>query len=418
MGSQDTAQLSHDPTIAHALAELTRDACLVMDTDAVILVANEEAARIYGYLAEELVGMHISRLCAEGFGRALCEQLPHARGTGLLFTSTHMRKDGIPFPVEVSWKQGPAGRRELLVAHVRDISEQLQLESDLRLRSDTLDAALDAIIVHDLDGNLLLANSAAAARAGLSHDDFMRLGPWEWIAERGRDRIHEHLVLLRQQGALVFESQDTRSDGSAYPVEVHARLMRLGKGTVVVSVIRDITERAQAMEAMRRMALSDPLTGLANRAHLVDVLQRATADARRHGDILGVLFLDLDDFKPINDRLGHAAGDQVLVDLARRLQTEVRVTDTVARMGGDEFAIVLPRLASVEALATTARKIAACTATPVDFSGESVSVTTSIGAAHFDPVTDSADTLLAKADSAMYEAKRSGVVWRVWGEEL
>jgi diguanylate cyclase (GGDEF)-like protein len=186
----------------------------------------------------------------------------------------------------------------------------------------------------------------------------------------------------------------------------------------VISVGRDSTERAKAAEEMRRMALSDPLTGLANRAHFTRALERAIADARRHGDVLGVLFMDLDDFKPINDRLGHAAGDQVLVNRARNVTTDLRATDTVARMGGDEFAVILPRLSDAESVHVANRKMAVRVATPTLVSGEYVSVTASIGAALFDLERDDADTLLAKADSAMYEAKREGVVWHVWDEDL
>lgn len=131
-----------------------------------------------------------------------------------------------------------------------------------------------------------------------------------------------------------------------------------------------------------------------------------------------MLFLDLDDFKPVNDSLGHAAGDQVLVELARNVQSSLRATDTVARMGGDEFAVILPRLSGSESINAAARKIAMSVAQPTLIGGEQISVTASIGAALFDPESDDADSLLGKADSAMYQAKRTGVVWRVWGEEL
>jgi|GEM_PF-1899091 len=419
MSSQQTARRLCNPTMIHAIAELTRDACLVMDTDAVILEANDEAARLYGYRAEEFVGMHVSRLCAEASSRAFSERLPTARDQGLLFSSTHVRKDGTIFPVEVGWKQASIECCDLLVAHVRDISDRVRLELDLRLRSDVLDAALDAIIVHDLKGNLVFVNGTAAARAGMTHEELMRLGPWEWaVDEDTRHATADRMALLVEKGSHVFESLETAADGSTHPVEVHARLARFGSDTLVVSVVRDITERVKATETMRRMALSDPLTGLANRAHFAQALELAIADARRHGDALGVVFLDLDEFKPVNDRLGHAAGDKVLVDLARNLESDLRATDTVARMGGDEFAVVLPRLSDAKSVHAAARKIAMCVATPTLLAGEYVSVTASIGAALFDPERDDADTLLAKADRAMYQAKREGVVWRVWGEEL
>jgi diguanylate cyclase (GGDEF)-like protein/PAS domain S-box-containing protein len=389
-----------------------------MDTDAVILEANDEAARLYGYRAEDFVGMHVSRLRTEAASRTFTEVLPSARGEGVLLLSTAVRKDGSTFPVEVGWKQGFADGCELLVAHVRDISERVRLDLDLRLRSDVLDAALDSIIVHDLEGNLVLANSAASARAGMTHEEYMSLGPWEWIAEDARSATAGRLALLDEEGARVFESQDTAADGTAYPVEVHARVGRFGADTAVIAVVRDITERVKATEEMRQMALSDPLTGLSNRAHFTQALERAIADARRHGDALGVFFLDLDGFKPVNDLLGHAAGDQLLINLATNLRSDLRATDTVARMGGDEFAMILPRLSDAASVHRAARKMAMCVAKPTFISGEHVSVTASIGAALFDPEHDDVDTLIAKADTAMYQAKRGGVVWRVWTKEL
>lgn len=418
MRTRSTALRSCDRAITHAITALTRDACLVMDPDAVILEVNDEAARLYGYRAKDMAGMHVSQLCAETSVQALSDVLPSARGAGLLHLATHVRRDGTTFPAEIGWKQSTLDCGELLVAHVRDITERALIEADLQLRSDVLDAALDAIIVHDLQGNLVLANDAAVARAGMTRAEFMGLGPWGWLVEDARKAAVERLLLLVAEGSRVFESQDIAADGTARTVEVHARIARFGSDMAVISVARDITERSKATEEIRQMALSDPLTGLSNRAHFTQAIERAIADARRHGDSLGVLFLDLDDFKPVNDRLGHAAGDHVLVELARNVRSSLRATDTIARMGGDEFAVILPRLLDSESINTAARKIAMSVATPTLIDGEQISVTASIGAALFDPESDDADTLLGKADSAMYQAKRTGVVWRVWGEEL
>lgn len=418
MSSRHPAQRSCNPLVINALAELTRDACLVMDSDAVILVANDEASRLYGYSVEEFIGMDVLQLSAQESPLAMAEELPKVDGGGLLFYSTHVRKDGTTFPVEIGWKHGSAGCCTLLVAHVRDISERVSLEAELRLKSEIFDSAFDAIIVHDLEGTPVFANRTAAIRAGMSREEFMRLGRWGWVDEGDRAFIPERVALLVEKGSHVFESHDRRSDGTAYPVEVHARVVELGGRSVIISVVRDTTERIAAMAAMKRMAFSDPLTGLANRAHFITAIERAIDDARRHGDVLAVVFLDLDDFKPVNDRLGHAAGDQVLMDLAKRFSGALRSTDTVARMGGDEFAVVLPRIANDStALREALHKLAACVAAPTTVVGEEVSVTASIGAAIFDAKVDTADTLLAKADGAMYAAKRSGVVWEIWGQK-
>ncbi len=283
------------PEVIKALVELTRDACLVMTPDAIIIAANHESSRLYGYPIETLVGMHVSSLSPLQSQEMLAEEIANARGEGMLFSSVHTRADGHNFPVEVAWKLGKACSQDVLVAHVRDI-----------------------------------------------------------------------------------------------------------------------TTRVMAEQEAQRLAYHDPLTGLANRTKMMADLGRAIADAERHGDLLAVAYLDLDDFKPVNDDLGHAAGDRLLVELAARLTRELRSTDTIARMGGDEFAITLPRLSGPGALERTAQKLARIVAEPTRIEGVLVSVTASIGVAAFESGDDS-DALLAKADGAMYGAKRAGVVWGVQG---
>lgn len=166
----------------------------------------------------------------------------------------------------------------------------------------------------------------------------------------------------------------------------------------------DVTSRRATVMRLADLALRDDLTGAANRPLLHDRLGLALAAAAREGSYVGVLYLDLDGFKPINDRYGHRAGDEVLVEIARRLATCVRTTDTVARIGGDEFAIVLPHLSDPNEAAEAAERARRAIAVPVHALGAEISVGASIGIAT-GVGTEDPHLLLHRADLAMYAGK-------------
>lgn len=175
----------------------------------------------------------------------------------------------------------------------------------------------------------------------------------------------------------------------------------------MVSVVRDITDRKTDEERLVFLAFHDSLTGLPNRAALEDRLRTAIADSRRHNDLLALAYIDLDHFKPINDLLGHALGDRLLVAVAERLRAAVRRTDIVARLGGDEFAVLQTGLRDPDA-GEAARKLLHTVGQPFVLDGKMVSVTASIGIAIYPLDGDLPQELLNKADSAMYRAKSQG----------
>jgi diguanylate cyclase (GGDEF)-like protein len=168
-------------------------------------------------------------------------------------------------------------------------------------------------------------------------------------------------------------------------------------------------ENGRLYQELHQRALHDPLTGLANRSLFLDRVGHAIARlARRPGSFLAVLFIDLDNFKTVNDTLGHARGDRLLTLVAERLLTAVRQVDTVARLGGDEFAVLLEDLTAEDGALIVAERAVRLIAAPFDLGGKSVSVGASIGMAMRDDDSTGTDTLIAEADAAMYEAKRSG----------
>ncbi|MBF6605696.1 MAG: diguanylate cyclase [Chloroflexi bacterium] len=168
-------------------------------------------------------------------------------------------------------------------------------------------------------------------------------------------------------------------------------------------------ENGRLYQELRHRALHDPLTGLANRSLFHDRVEHALTRLARHKEsTIAVLFIDLDDFKVVNDTLGHARGDRLLVLLGERLRTVVRPTDTVARLGGDEFALLLEEVASGDEALAVARRAIAAAALPLELAGQPVSISISIGVAHRSTAGASVAELLGEADAAMYEAKRTG----------
>lgn len=294
-------------------------------------------------------------------------------------------------------------------ADIAQIGDRLSGGTPDTILRAALDAAIDPVMIHHPDGTLVYWNAIAAATAGFETTEVHGVEPWAWTTASSRIR-DERMNQLRHQGSLRFTCDNRIHGDTERHVEVSSAWVESDVGPLIVSIERDVSERTQAERALRDMAFRDPLTGLANRAMLEDRLKLAVANAQRHHDILGVLFVDLDDFKPVNDTYGHAAGDALLKTVAARMLGAVRTEDTVARVGGDEFVVVLPRLRESIGLIRAANKVRSVVNEPFTLpSGELCYVTATVGHALFDPEHDDAHTLLIRADLAMYHARQMGI---------
>jgi diguanylate cyclase (GGDEF)-like protein/PAS domain S-box-containing protein len=224
------------------------------------------------------------------------------------------------------------------------------------------------------------------------------------------DRALIHRLVEGEIGDFQRETRWVRKDGRPLWAALSASAMHDAKGGQLrlIVAVEDVSLRKQAEDALTRMANHDALTGLPNRALLQDRLARAIAQAQRAGRQVGVMFIDLDRFKHVNDSLGHEAGDHLIIEIARRLASALRDTDTVARQGGDEFVVVLPDLAAPEDAAGVAAKLLDGLFQPLVLSGQEVFPTGSIGIAMYPRDGHDAQALLKAADSAMYNAKAGG----------
>jgi diguanylate cyclase (GGDEF)-like protein/PAS domain S-box-containing protein len=293
-------------------------------------------------------------------------------------------------------------------ARSRSPVEGRRVATGLELLSAIVASCDDAIVGISLDGKILSWNRGAEALYGFTADEVVGTNIACVIPV---DRAHELAVILTRvaTGKPVdhYETNHCHSDGSVIDVSVATSpVLDARRETVAASmIVRDIGRQTQARLRLAHQALHDALTGLPNRALLRDRIESALARAERSGTSVAVLFLDLDGFKPLNDRLGHAGGDQILRIVAERLQRAVRPDDTVARFGGDEFVIVCHDIVVEEQARTIAERVAAAVAKPLLLDDERVVIRASIGVVLGRPGANP-DALVNDADAAMYQVKR------------
>ncbi|HEX8949947.1 MAG TPA: EAL domain-containing protein [Dissulfurispiraceae bacterium] len=303
--------------------------------------------------------------------------------------------------------------RSIRYAIERKGTEGALRESETRLRG-IASTALDAVILIDSDGNVSFWNDAATRMFGYTREEMTGKYLHSYIMpERHTDRFKRGFEAFRLTGegpfiGKVYETDARRKDGTEFPVELSLAALQLKGKWNAVGIVRDITERKRMEEEIRHLAHHDELTGLPNKRLFMEVVKFELAQAQRNERKLAILFLDLDRFKEVNDTLGHGAGDSLLKEVAGRLKASVRKSDTVARIGGDEFNILLSDISRVEDITTIARKVMSAFQRPFLAAGHEFHVTTSIGISIYPDDSEEIETLFRYADIAMYHAKERG----------
>jgi diguanylate cyclase (GGDEF)-like protein/PAS domain S-box-containing protein len=316
---------------------------------------------------------------------------------------------------------GEAQREDGRVTHVygtlQDITSRRQAEDALRERERQLESILDnaaeGMIVLSAAGGIERFNRQAQRMFGFSPQEVHGLHLKQIAVELGyEDQAAggpEPASWMHRLVGSHRELTGRRKDGSIFPLELALSEIVMSPGpNQFTAIVRDITDRKSWESRIYSLAYSDSLTGLPNRLLLRDRLEHAIAAAQRNRTLVGVLFFDLDHFKPINDSYGHHVGDLLLREIAERARSCVREIDTVSRLGGDEFVVVLPELREALDAAAVARKILTALAEAYRIDGHQLSITQTLGISIYPQDGPDADTLLRNADSAMYHAKESG----------
>ncbi|MBT3065992.1 bifunctional diguanylate cyclase/phosphodiesterase [Rhodoferax sp. U11-2br] len=310
------------------------------------------------------------------------------------------------------------GAEELgIVSQWRDVTgshlENLSAQHERDLMHSMMDSVPDQIFFKDRDSRFIRINTSLAKRYGLD-DPAQAVGKSDadfYSAEHAAQTMREELEIMRT-GAPVFNQlhHEVWHDGrEAWNVSMKMPLRDANGGIIgTYGIAHDITEHKKAEALIWQQANFDALTGLPNRRMLRDRWEQVLNTHKRHGHGLGLLIIDLDQFKEVNDSLGHAFGDQLLVQVSRRVEACLRSTDTLARMGGDEFAVILTDLLPCADVGDIAQKIVTSFGEAFDLGGHRVFVSASIGVALYPQNGESFDELLKLADQAMYEAKSHG----------
>jgi diguanylate cyclase (GGDEF)-like protein/PAS domain S-box-containing protein len=253
-------------------------------------------------------------------------------------------------------------------------------------------------------------NEAATVIAGYTREEFLSMSFWDIVHPEMRELAWER-GLARQRGEPVppsYELKIVRKDGEERWLSFSAGRIDFDGAPAALGAAFDVTEKKRAEEQVRTLAYHDALTGLPNRLLFNDRLALAVAQARRKGEHLAVLFLDLDGFKAVNDSLGHNLGDLLLRGTAERIQASLRAVDSVARLGGDEFILLLPGIRRVEEGARVAEKVLESIRAAIVLEGHELFVTASMGISFYPEDGEDVETLVKNADTAMYRAKEQG----------
>jgi len=413
------AELHRSEARFRAMIENSSDAITIVDAAGIIRYASPSYERVYGYRTEERVG-------ASAFERIHPDDAPRAaaafrdlvgRPGGTTYTELRLRnRDG-------SWCHIAVIAHNLLhepavggvVINTRDMTERVEMEAALRASEERYRAVFASAGVGvariALDGRWLEVNPRACEITGYAEAELVGR-PWTEIThpdEQERAAAHSRQLAISGRVSFSVEKRFVRRDGGVVWVNLTCTVVRDGGGAPdsLVLVLDDITERRTMEARLRELAFHDPLTGLANRALFLDRVAHAFERARREGVTAAVLFLDLDDFKRVNDSLGHAAGDELLVAAAVRLRQTVRLSDTAARLGGDEFAVLVEDAHARADAADLAGRLAEAFRLPFAVGRREIVSGASIGVAIAQP-GETPDEVLRNADVAMYVAKAHG----------
>jgi diguanylate cyclase (GGDEF)-like protein/PAS domain S-box-containing protein len=377
---------------------------------------NDAAEKLFGYTREEAVGQSALDLTVRDEDRRYVQAAvsgANAFAHGTVGTALNKRKDGSTFSCRwvSTLLRDAQGRAVASVALAQSISDQVRIEEHMRLWASVIEHSMEAIMICDSSQRIVLVNKAFEEITGFRPDDV--IGKTPRILQSGLQSVEFYKDMWRevaQHDHWRGEIWNRHKSGELYVEWLAVSAVRNGAGEVshYIGLFSDITARKQAEESVRRLAHFDPLTHLPNRSLLMDRAGQALCMASRANEKFALMFIDLDRFKNINDSMGHAAGDELLRQLARRLLDCVRSSDTVARVGGDEFVIVLTQILKIGDVAAIAQKLLAAIGAPIALHEQEITMSASIGICIFPDDATDVGTIMRNADAAMYDAKSSG----------
>lgn len=402
-----------------AIVESSDDAIISKSLDGYVITWNKAAERIFGYSAEEMIGQPMTKVFPESLYQeeemilnkiSKGERLNH-------FRTQRIRKDNksIDVSVTISPIKDERGKIVGVSKIARDITELIlkeKMATELAIRTNHFSAIIessdDAIVSKTLEGIVTSWNSAAESIFGYSAEEMIGAAMTKIFPA---DRFHEEDEILEQikKGKKVNHFQTVRLHKDGHEVHLSVTISPVvdNNGRIIGAskIARDITEKIMADRKLWQLANYDNLTELPNRRLFIKRIESEIAKASRENDKFSVLYMDLNGFKQVNDKHGHAVGDQLLIQVSNRLRDCFRQTDTFSRLGGDEFAALLPSVAKYEDITNIITKIQNAILAPFEIHNHGLQISMSIGAAIFPENGDNIEALLHCADTRMYYEK-------------
>lgn len=413
--AQRTSEIQATQQQLRATIDAIPDPLFEIDQNGRYCSVHSQRAELLMAPADQLIGRNVTDVLPALAALSVMDVLKEARTQG--WSTGRQIVQDLPglgatwFELSAARKAGSDGAVPRFILLSRDITERKRSQEQLQLTAQVFDQSSEAIVIADASHTIVRINRAFSRITGYSESEAVgqsiRLLT---VAEPMRDFNADALYArFAQEGRWEGEAWGRRKDGSTYPQWLSVSSVRDGNGiaTHSITLFRDITLQRESQDRIERLAHFDPLTDLPNRALLAERARQQISDEQARNGTLAVLFLDLDHFKNVNDSLGHRIGDVLLVAVARRLQSLLSPQDTVSRLGGDEFLLLLPSASAAQA-AEMANRLLAAVAQPFQIDPYELTTTLSVGIAMYPADGGSFDTLYQRADAAMYRAKQSG----------
>jgi diguanylate cyclase (GGDEF)-like protein/PAS domain S-box-containing protein len=375
------------------------------------LFANRLYAEANGWSADSIIGKTVREVIGEEAWRTIEPQVALAlKGEKVEYVRTLSLPGGEQRVIEVHLVPHFGESAQLLGAFVlvtditrHQLAERAIRESEERMRKFA-DATNEGIFFHK-NGVISDVNEALLVLTGYARDEIIGHSVLEFVPSKWHQEVIEY---MRAEREMPYEAEVVHKAGFTLSVEMVGKTLHLDGESYRMGLLRDITVRKHAEARIQYLAHHDMLTGLPNRAYLTERLTTILALARRHGTKVAIMFIDLDNFKTVNDALGHHSGDALLKEVAARIREVLRESDMVSRLGGDEFLAILADFTAHEDAALVAEKLLQTISAPLVFEGQELRANASIGISVFPRDGDNADDLIRRADAAMYSAKEQG----------
>lgn len=422
--SRNQEELEHSFSINRAILDTLYDAVVMTDMEGRIQSVNPALEQMFGYPEKDLIGQPITKLMPRdiarhhpGYMKAYAAGRTPGKIMGNLRAVQGERSDGTHFPLQIAVTETTVKSQRLLVAALHDITESEAARIDLQRFRQTLDGTLDCVFMFDAQTlQFFYVNQGAIDQLGYTQEELLELHPYDvkpFYPEKPFREMLAPLINL-ETPRLNFQTVHRHKDGHDVPVDISLQYVTLeGDPPRFIAIVRDISQLEKHREEIEHLAYFDPLTNLPNRSLIRTRLESAIEDCAASGCFGALMLTDLDDFKAINDTLGHREGDELLVEVSTRFAEIVGEHDSISRLGGDEFLIVIntrhqKRSEAVDEITGIANRLLQAAKQPTRTLGSARTVSTSIGVVMFNNTSTNASELMRMADIAMYNAKHQG----------